>query len=128
MMAALPHNKQIICTSATYTPSLQQLAHDMMRTPLHVSISSKQLLAVTQYVHVLPYTGTPSQTFKAKLLHLRGLLNSTRFNQCMIFTNSIMKAESVTESLKGHFPVGCLCGGKTQSDRLKVFDDFQNFR
>ena len=119
---------QVICTSATYTPPLQELATSLMRSPVHVNISSKQLLGVTQYVHNLPYTGTLNQNFKAKLLHLRGLLGSTIFNQCMIFTNSILKAESVFESLKGHFPVECLCGGKTQDQRLKAFQDFQKHR
>ncbi|KAA0196125.1 hypothetical protein HAZT_HAZT003535 [Hyalella azteca] len=129
IVAALPLNKQIICTSATYTPSLQDLAKKMMRSASHISLGAKQLLAVTQYVHKLPYTDNFDQTFKAKLLHLKGILGSVVFNQCLIFTNSINRCESVHDSLlRDGWPVARLCGGQTQQERLKALDDLVTHR
>ncbi|KAF2369235.1 Helicase C-terminal [Trinorchestia longiramus] len=124
IVAALPLSKQIICTSATYTPSLQDLAKKMMRSPSHISLGSKQLLAVTQYVHKLPYTESLDKAFRGKLLHLKGILGSVVFNQCLIFTNSITRCESVYDSLhRDGWPVARLCGGQTQQQRLKALDD-----
>lgn len=129
IVASLPHSKQVVCASATYTPPLQELAKKLMRSPVHVTLGSKQLLAVTQYIHKLPYTGTSNQAFRSKLLHLKGILGSATFNQCLIFTNSIMKAESVCDSLRSDgWPVACLCGGQTQKQRLQALDDLVTHR
>ncbi|XP_069186566.1 probable ATP-dependent RNA helicase DDX20 isoform X1 [Procambarus clarkii] len=131
LASTLPLNKQIIALSATYTEDVAKVAEGLMRSPNHVRLGreSPALLGVNQFVRLLPYHHQPYRRQQIKFTELMALLATVTFNQCLVFSSSQLRAESICNALKASgWPVSYLTGGQTQSDRLQALEALCSYK
>lgn len=131
LASALPLNKQVIGLSATYTEDVAKVAEGLMRSPNHVRLGrdSPALLGVNQFVRLLPYHHQLHRRQQIKLTELQALLATVTFNQCLVFSSSQLRAESICNALRASgWPVSYLTGGQTQSDRLEALEALCSYK
>lgn len=131
LASALPLNKQILALSATYTEDVAKVAERLMRSPNHVRLGrdSPALLGVNQFVRLLPYHHQPYRRQQIKFTELLTILATVTFNQCLVFSNSQLRAESLCNALRASgWPVSYLTGGQKQSDRLKALEELCSYK
>lgn len=124
LVRTLPHNKQVLALSATYSSEITEILDKFMRSPSHVRLGREApaLLGVYQYVRLLPYTLQAHQKYQMKFKELLSIISTISFDQCLIFSNSQLRAESISNQLKGAgWPSLFLTGSQLQEDRLKSF-------
>jgi len=89
IFSALPYNKQMIASSATYPDKLDMFLGRYMRCPTHVSPGPEGpvLLGLKQFVSIVrPHLNMMVQ-IKYKVQELLRILSSVPFRQCLIFSN-----------------------------------------
>lgn len=122
---SLPDRKQMLAVSATYEDNLAELLKGYMKSPQFLSISSDpSLIGVKQYFIKLP---TKCETQKAD--EVLAILMSHSFSQCIIFCNSIARAESIEQILlENEFNPVYIHGKQETKERLKKIDLLKNKR
>lgn len=131
LASALPLNKQMLALSATYSEDVAKVAERLMRSPNHVRLGrdSLALLGVNQFVRLLPYHHQPHRRQQIKLTELLSILTTVTFNQCLVFSNSQLRAESLCNALRASgWPVSYLTGAQTQSDRLQALEELCSYK
>ncbi|XP_068218197.1 probable ATP-dependent RNA helicase DDX20 [Palaemon carinicauda] len=129
--SGLPLNKQVLALSATYTEDIAKVAEGLMRSPNHVRLGkdSPALIGIGQFVKILPYHHQPHRRQKTKFEELMNILCTVTFNQCLVFSNSQLRAESVCNKLRAAgWPVTFLTGGQAQQDRLVALDALCSYK
>ncbi|XP_064088050.1 probable ATP-dependent RNA helicase DDX20 [Macrobrachium nipponense] len=129
--SGLPLNKQVLALSATYTEDVAKVAEGLMRTPNHVRLGkeSPALIGIGQFVKLLPYHHQPHRRQQIKLEELMNILCTVTFNQCLVFSNSQLRAESVCNQLRSAgWPAAFLTGGQAQQDRLVALDALCSYK
>ncbi|MCL4122376.1 UNVERIFIED_CONTAM: hypothetical protein GTU68_062062, partial [Idotea baltica] len=124
LVKSLPLNKQVLALSATYPQEITDFLDKFMRSPSHVRLGkeSPALLGVCQFVRLLPDHPQPHKRHKIKFNELLSILSTVSFNQCLVFSNSQLRAESICNQLKSSgWPASFLTGGQMQEDRLQAF-------
>ena len=108
-MLSLPKECQIIVYSATYTSDLIEYLQKCLNSPKFIhahdpseesgqteeQIDEIQLKTIQQYYFVIN-----SGTFEEKLKILAGLIEKTKYNQCMIFFNQKVRGVEIANFLK----------------------------
>ncbi|XP_027237424.1 probable ATP-dependent RNA helicase DDX20 [Penaeus vannamei] len=131
LASALPLNKQILALSATYTDEVAKVAEELMRSPNHVRLGRDcpALLGVNQFARLLPFHHQPHRIQQTKMSELLSVLSTVTFNQCLVFTNSQLRAESICNELRATgWPVSYLTGGQAQRDRLQALDALCSYK
>ncbi|XP_042873122.1 probable ATP-dependent RNA helicase DDX20 [Penaeus japonicus] len=131
LASALPLNKQILALSATYTDDVAKVAEELMRSPNHVRLGRDcpALLGVNQFTRLLPFHHQPHRIQQTKMSELLSILSTVTFNQCLVFTNSQLRAESICNELRATgWPVAYLTGGQAQRDRLQALDALCSYK
>nr|WGF83056.1 DDX20 [Scylla paramamosain] len=131
LASALPLNKQVLCLSATFSDSAAAQAEGLMRSPSHVRLDrdSPALLGVNQVVCRLQHVASPHLRQAAKEAELLRLLSHVTFNQCLVFSGSQLRAESVCHRLKAEgWPSAYLTGAQCQTERLAALESLQTHR
>ncbi|XP_037798963.1 probable ATP-dependent RNA helicase DDX20 [Penaeus monodon] len=131
LASALPLNKQILALSATYTDEVAKVAEELMRSPNHVRLDRDcpALLGVNQFARLLPFHHQPHRIQQTKMSELLSVLSTVTFNQCLVFTNSQLRAESICNELRATgWPVSYLTGGQAQRDRLQALDALCSYK
>ena len=122
---------QVLCLSATFSDSAAAQAEGLMRSPSHVRLDreSPALLGVNQVVRRLPPIVSPHMRQAAKETELLRLLSHITFNQCLVFSGSQLRAESVCHRLKAEgWPAAHLTGAQCQTERLAALEALRSHR
>ncbi|CAB0015548.1 unnamed protein product, partial [Nesidiocoris tenuis] len=115
-------SKQMIACSATYTPELIAFVKKYMRRGMHITPSGGTnpiLVGLRQFVYITPDHCNTFTRQKYKQEALFRLISTVRFDQCLIFSNYVTRAEALCGMLnKQGWNAKCLTGGQTQENRL----------
>ncbi|XP_074610258.1 uncharacterized protein LOC141864418 isoform X3 [Acropora palmata] len=97
---------------------LKKASHIVVGTP-----------GIKQFYQVVSFHPLPHKTFEEKILRLLKLLSSVSFNQCLVFSNYQIRAQSLcnTLHLKG-WPSVFIAGSQSQSQRLKAIEKLKEFK
>ncbi len=117
ILEALPKNRQGLFFSATLPPDIERLAHNHLRTPEIVTLSSDQVgaLEIAHYVYVV-HGGD-------KIGQLVRILEVEDPESAIIFCNTRDETTRVSEGLKSRgFDADWLNGDLPQTDRERVMN------
>ncbi|KAK2571132.1 putative ATP-dependent RNA helicase DDX20 [Acropora cervicornis] len=114
IFSSLPPNKQVMAFSATYPEYLAKHLTLYMREPTFVRLNANDptLQGIKQFYQVVSFHPLPHKTFEEKILRLLKLLSSVSFNQCLVFSNYQIRAQS----------------SQSQSQRLKAIEKLKEFK
>ncbi|KAF6202523.1 hypothetical protein GE061_002919 [Apolygus lucorum] len=115
-------SKQIIACSATYTPQLVDFVKKFMKRGMHVTPSggpSPILVGLKQFVLITKHHMNKIASHQKKQEALFRLLSTVQFDQCLVFCNYIVRAETLCGILQTQgWGVACLTSHQAQTDRL----------
>ncbi len=125
-----PKEKQVMMFSATLSEETSKTCEMFMQDPLTITLVGKEkelvLHGLKQYVTTLPEAEK-----NAKLVDI---LDEVQFNQCIIFVDSIERADKLNAMLvEATFPSAALHGQVRGSDgkkggRTEKFTDFKTYK
>lgn len=131
IFSSLPPNKQVMAFSATYPEYLAKHLTLYMREPTFVRLNANDptLQGIKQFYQVVSFHPLPHKTFEEKISRLLKLLSSVSFNQCLVFSNYQIRAQSLCNTLhmKG-WPSVFIAGSQSQSQRLKAIEKLKEFK
>jgi len=119
-----PHSKQVMMFSATLNETIRPICKKFMRNPLEIFVTdnSKLTLHGLQQYYV-------SLIEKEKVKKLFAILDAVEFNQVVIFTKKVDRAEYLCSLLKdGNFPATVIHGRLAQPERIARFEQVKNFQ
>ncbi len=117
ILEVLPKNRQGLFFSATLPPDIERLAHNHLRTPEIVTLSSDQVgaLEITHYVYVVQGGDKVGQLVR--------ILEVEDPESAIIFCNTRDETTRVAEGLKARgFDADWLNGDLPQNDRERVMN------
>jgi len=124
ILANIRPQRQTVLFSATFNRSMEALARKTLNKPVEILVGGKSVVApeIQQVVEV-----REEETKFVRVLQLLGdLLNEDEDAKALIFVERQEKAEEVMQAiLKKGYPTFTSHGGKDQSDRMEVMDDFK---
>ncbi|KAK6634248.1 hypothetical protein RUM44_004859 [Polyplax serrata] len=126
----LPEAKQVIASSATFPPVLNEFITRFMSNPVRVSLHRGIFLkGIRQFVSIVPSHLNILQQMTHKCEELTRILSNISFKQCLIFSNYQSRAESLCSQLtKLGWPAVHINGTQSQTTRLKMMSDLKEFR
>lgn len=84
----LPEVKQIIATSATFPPALEEFVTHYMNTPMKISVGERIFLkGIRQFVTDIPQHLNSLIKMNYKIEELLRILRNVSFKQCLVFSN-----------------------------------------
>jgi ATP-dependent RNA helicase DeaD len=116
ILETLPKNRQGLFFSATIPPDIERLAHNHLRDPEIITLSSDQVgaLEIAHYVYVM-------RSGVDKISQLVRILEVEDPESAIVFCNTRDETQRVAESLKTRgFDADWLNGDLPQSDRERV--------
>ncbi|GBM49453.1 putative ATP-dependent RNA helicase DDX20 [Araneus ventricosus] len=128
---ALPRDKQMIATSATYPDKLKRLTKKYFRDPLLIRLNKMDigLLGMVHYYRIIPVSKLPVIAYKEKLLFLERVLISVKFAQCLVFCNMVSRVENLcVEIKKWGFATSYISSAREQQDRLIAIELLKRFK
>jgi ATP-dependent RNA helicase RhlE len=120
ILPALPRERQTLLFSATLSKEVTRLAAEFTRSPLHVDVSARDVVAptVTHRVHAVP-DGAKSNT-------LRDLLTRSADGQALVFCKTKRRSDRVGEHLnRAGIRTAVIHGNKSQGARDRALGDFK---
>ena len=117
----LPQKRQTLMFSATFAPTLERLARDMMRSPerIEVGFTAKPVDTVRQVVVPVREEEKPRVLLQ--------LLEEERIDSALIFLRTIRQTERVGRALKGSkHKTAIIHGDLPQQQRQRALDGFRN--
>lgn len=117
----LPQKRQTLMFSATFAPTLERLARDMMRSPerIEVGFTAKPVDTVRQVVVPVREEEKPRVLLQ--------LLEEERIDSALIFLRTIRRTERVGRALKGSkHKTAIIHGDLPQQQRQRALDGFRN--
>jgi len=127
----LPSSKQVMTLSATYPDKLAEIAEQLMRSPQHIRLAQENqvLHGVKQFVQMLESSPSQPKQNQIKQAALLKILSSIPYNQCLVFTNYQIVAQSTADFLNSRgFPSICISAGQDQLRRLQSIQTFKTFK
>ena len=119
-----PCDKQVMMFSATLPEDTKVVCKKFMRKPVEIIVKeeNKEHLEKLQQFYV-----KLKEEEKSKKLF--DILDSVQFNQVIIFVNSILRCETLSDMLcKNNFPSIAIHADLPQEERIKLFDLFKDFK
>jgi len=119
-----PHSKQVMMFSATLSETIRPVCKKFMRNPheIYVTDNSKLTLHGLQQYYV-------SLVEKEKVKKLFAILDAVEFNQVVIFTKTVDRAELLRKLLvDGNFPATVIHSRMSQPERIARFEEIKEFR
>lgn len=117
----LPHHRQNLMFSATFSEEIKKLARSFMRDPALVEVAQRNSTAdnVTQLVYSLA-----EDDKRRALLHL---VQAHKLEQLIVFVNTKLGASRLARQLEREgLSATAIHGDRSQSERLKALDDFKS--
>lgn len=137
LLDALNSNRQIIATSATYANGLDKQIVSFMQNPIAVSAGRETpvLIGVKQFMlnvddFSIPSSVTDSNTYIQamwrKVSAVNYILSTTTFKQCILFSNSQLRAKSFANYLsQKEWTVELMLGSHNQNTRNSTLQKFR---
>lgn len=120
ILAKIPADRQTLLFSATMPDAIQQLAHDILKEPVKISIAYTEPLTNIDQAF---YEVSPTD----KTAMLLALLKETAAASIIIFTRTKDRAERLGKALsKAGFDAVAFQGNLSQSRRRAILDGFRN--
>jgi superfamily II DNA/RNA helicase len=119
-----PCDKQVMMFSATLPEDTKVVCKKFMRKPVEIIVKeeNKEHLEKLQQFYV-------KLKEEEKNTKLFNILDSIQFNQVIIFVNSILRCEALSDMLnKNNFPSIAIHADLPQDERIKLFDLFKEFK
>lgn len=119
-----PANKQVMMFTATLPDETKDVCKKFMRKPVEIIVKeeNKEHLEKLQHFYVKLKEDEKNQK-------LFDILDSVQFNQVIIFVNSILRCEALSDMLtKNNFPSVAIHSNLPQEERIKLFDLFKLFK
>jgi superfamily II DNA/RNA helicase len=113
---------QIALFSATLPPDIFQITNKFMKNPVKICVKSESLTleGIKQYYIAL-------NDDRDKYDTLKDLYNRITVSQCIIYANSVRRVKELYEAMReDDFPVTCIHGDLSKSEREESFRDFKN--
>ncbi len=123
ILSKLPHyeKRQSMLYSATLSYRVLELTYDYMNLPEFVSVTPEEV-TVEGIDQVLYHVGK-----NEKLGLLLGLLDREAWTRMLIFVNTKIGVEWLTQKLKGNqWPAEAITGDLPQKKRFRLMDQFKN--
>uniref|UniRef100_A0A146M3V2 RNA helicase n=2 Tax=Lygus hesperus TaxID=30085 RepID=A0A146M3V2_LYGHE len=125
-------SKQILACSATYSPQLVDFVKKFMKRGMHVTPTggpSPILVGLRQFVCITPHHLNKFASITKKQETLFRLLSTVQFDQCLVFCNYIVRAETLYGILQTQgWGVACLTSHQAQSDRLAALSKMKEHK
>ena len=119
-----PCDKQVMMFSATLPEDTKVVCRKFMRKAVEIIVKeeNKEHLEKLQQFYV-------KLKEEEKNTKLFNILDSIQFNQVIIFVNSILRCEALSDMLnKNNFPSIAIHADLPQDERIKLFDLFKDFK
>ena len=119
-----PCDKQVMMFSATLPDETKEVCKKFMRKPVEIIVKeeNKEHLEKLQQFFV-------KLKDEEKNTKLFDILDNVQFNQVIIFVNSILRCETLSDMLsQNNFPSIAIHASLPQEERIKLFDLFKNFK
>ena len=119
-----PCDKQVMMFSATLPDETKEVCKKFMRKPVEIIVKeeNKEHLEKLQQF----YVKLKDEEKNSKLFDI---LDNVQFNQVIIFVNSILRCETLSDMLsQNNFPSIAIHASLPQEERIKLFDLFKNFK
>ncbi|XP_072947275.1 probable ATP-dependent RNA helicase DDX20 [Epargyreus clarus] len=128
--SALPKQKQVIMSSATYSDSSKSLINNYVHNANHVCPDSDSiLLGIEQKVTFVKYNDNIVRHTKDRFKELLNILVQIPFKQCLVFCNYQVRVSEVHKLLKKEkWPSQQLYGQQEQVDRLDALKTLQQYK
>lgn len=136
---ALPMERQFISVSATYADNLDKVIAALMKDPVAVSATQEipNLIGVQQFLYATESiqldTATSStdiiQSMKRKVVAIEAILGNTSFQQCILFSNSQLRAESFQNYMaEKMWASELIVGSHSQDIRSAIMKRFREYK
>jgi ATP-dependent RNA helicase RhlE len=116
----LPQKRQTLLFSATYSPSIKQLADKMLKTPQHIEVARRTITAdaVTQAIYEV------DKSRKREMLSF--LIRKGGWKQVLVFARTRYGADKLTaELLADNISAAAIHSNKSQSIRTRTLAEFK---
>uniref|UniRef100_A0A182TZY9 RNA helicase n=1 Tax=Anopheles melas TaxID=34690 RepID=A0A182TZY9_9DIPT len=132
IVGALSDKRQTIVCSATFYNNRDRELLRYMNAKF-IGVTPKRevplLFGIKQFVRELPAEPDNVKDLMAKVGVLNEIFQQINFAQCVVFANTISKAETYCTYLKkAGWPAEVINSGMEQRFRLKAIEDFRSFR
>uniref|UniRef100_A0A182WAP3 RNA helicase n=1 Tax=Anopheles minimus TaxID=112268 RepID=A0A182WAP3_9DIPT len=132
IVCALPEKRQTIVCSATFYNNRDRELLRYMNAKF-IGVTPKRevplLFGIKQFVRELPAETDNVKDLMAKVGILNEIFQQINFSQCVVFANTIAKAETYCTYLKkAGWPAEVINSSMEQRFRLKAIEDFRSFR
>lgn len=120
ILTFLPKKRQNLLFSATFSPTIKQLANSLLNSPKTIEATPENSTAegVSQVIH-------PVDTKKKQKL-LSHLISSEKWNQVLVFTRTKHGANRLSSQLEADgISATAIHGNKSQGARVKALHDFK---
>lgn len=120
IIARLPHQRQNLLFSATYSKEIKRLAEDILNKPAQIEVARRNTAAetVTQHVYRIEK--------KAKRDLLIHLINEGQWFQVLVFSRTKHGANKLVEQLnRAGLEAAAIHGNKSQAARTKALAGFK---
>ncbi|KAK2151539.1 hypothetical protein LSH36_360g02029 [Paralvinella palmiformis] len=131
IFSSLPENKQVLALSATYPEVLAKHLTAYMRNPTFVRLNTDDLslLGIRQYYKTVQFSPLQQKAFEIKCKALLDLFNAVSFQQCLVFSNYQLRAQSLSDVLNREgWPATYISGSQDQQDRLTAMSKLKSFK
>lgn len=128
--SALPKQKQVIMSSATYPESCKEIINQFVHDAQHICPNSNCiLLGVAQKVTYVKYNSNIVRQTENRFIELLKILSKKQFKQCLIFCNYQARVGELHKMLtREKWPVEQLFGRQDQIDRLDALKTLQQYK
>lgn len=121
IIALLPKQRQNLMFSATFSDDIKKLANQMLHSPAHVEVATRNATAdgIVQAVHMVEQ--------KEKREHLSHLIGSQHWKQVLVFARTKHGANRLAQQLeRDGIKTAAIHGNKTQGARTRALADFKS--
>lgn len=121
IVSLLPKEKQSMCFSATITPEIEKLIHQILVDPVTVSVRTEQT-SEHIYQDIVEYD--PAEN-KFEVLH--ELISTVEFDKLLVFGETKRSVQKIADELsKTGYKAEAIHGNKTQSQRQRALKSFKD--
>ena len=123
ILKLLPHERQNLLFSATYSEDIRALAERMLRSPIAIQVAPRNATAerIEQHVYRVP------KDHKRHLL--AHLIEEGNWQQVLVFTRTKHGANRLAQQLEGSgIRTAAIHGNKSQGARVRALSDFKEGR
>uniref|UniRef100_A0A182PJU7 RNA helicase n=1 Tax=Anopheles epiroticus TaxID=199890 RepID=A0A182PJU7_9DIPT len=132
IVSTLPDKRQTIVCSATFYNNRDRELLRYMNAKF-IGVTPKRevplLFGIKQFVREIPAETDNVKELMARVSVLNEIFKQINFSQCVVFANTIAKAETYCTYLKkAGWPAEVINSGMEQRFRIKAIEDFRAFR